>query len=176
MKVKPWKKLNENLAFKKYSREIIKVNFELPNKSVSDYYLVEQGKAVAMVAITQKNNVLLVKQYRPGPNKILLEIPGGLMNKGETPEEAALRELREETGYSGKAKFVNFAFDDAYSTMIRACVVIKNCKKVSHQNLDNTEFIEIVEMPISKFREHIKTGQMTDIEIAYMGMDHLGLL
>lgn len=176
MEIKPWKKLNEELVFKKYSRKIVKMDFELPDGTISDYYLVEQGKAVAMLAITKDNDILLVKQYRPGPNKILLELPGGLINEGETPENAALRELKEETGYTGKVEFVNFVFDDAYSTMIRACVVVKDCEKISSQNLDSTEFIEIVKMPITEFREHIKTGQMTDIEVAYMGMDYLKLL
>jgi ADP-ribose pyrophosphatase len=60
-----------------------------------------------------------VKQYRPGPDEILLELPGGCISEEELPEIAARRELLEETGYSGDFQFVGTSFDCAYSTMIR---------------------------------------------------------
>lgn len=47
------------------------------------------------------NEIVLQKQYRPPIDKIVIEVPAGLIDEGETAEEAAVRELREETGYVG---------------------------------------------------------------------------
>jgi ADP-ribose pyrophosphatase len=61
--------------------------------------------AVLVVALLQKPNgpeILLQKQFRPPVNKICIEFPAGLMDEGETPEECAIRELAEETGYIGE--------------------------------------------------------------------------
>lgn len=175
-KIKPWKQKKRELVFHKYSRKIEKVIYELPNGRESDYYLVENGQAVAMLALTNNNEVILTKQYRPGPDKILMELPGGLIQVNESPEAAALRELEEETGYSGEAEFVTKVFDDAYSTMIRSCVVVKNCHLIGRQSLDENEFIEVITMPLDLFRKHIRLGKMTDIEVAYLCLDYLNLL
>lgn len=61
--------------------------------------IVDHPDSVAIVAIDQSENALLVQQYREGANKELLEIPAGGLEPGELPEECVNRELREETGY-----------------------------------------------------------------------------
>lgn len=59
--------------------------------------------AVAMICtLKPSNRLILVRQYRPPVNKFTIEFPAGLVNHGESPEETAIRELREETGYRGK--------------------------------------------------------------------------
>ena len=72
-------------------------------KGESTREIVEHNGAVAMVAITGENHVLLVKQYRYACHDVVLEIPAGKIDKGETdPLKAAVRELREETGYTAE--------------------------------------------------------------------------
>lgn len=87
-----------------------------------------------------------------------------------------MRELLEETGYAGDAQFVTNVLDDAYTTMRRACVIATNCKKVAEQKLDDSEFAQVVLLPLDDFRKLLRSGQMTDVEIAYLGLDFLGLL
>ncbi len=62
--------------------------------------VVEHGDAVAILPIDEDGKILLVLQFRYAPNAELIEIPAGLIEKGEDPAVAAQRELREETGYS----------------------------------------------------------------------------
>lgn len=175
-KTKKWKEISREIAFQKYSRKIEKVIFKLPSGEKSDFYIKKEGPAIAILAITQNNEVILVKQFRPGPNEILQELPGGFIDKDETPEQAAKRELLEETGYDGDIKLVTEAFDCAYSTMNRYCLVATQCKKIKEQKLDNTEFADIVLLPLSSFRDLLRSGKMTDVEVGYLGLDFLGLL
>lgn len=63
------------------------------------FYRIESPAWVNVVALTPQDELVMVRQFRHGPRVVTLEIPGGLVDPGETPEEAAARELIEETGY-----------------------------------------------------------------------------
>jgi 8-oxo-dGTP pyrophosphatase MutT (NUDIX family) len=67
------------------------------------YYSLRLPDYAAVVALTEQQRVLIVRQYRPAVERDTLELPSGLVDAGETPEEAARRELLEETGYQGGA-------------------------------------------------------------------------
>lgn len=114
------------------------------------------------MALTKDNQVILARQFRPGPNEILNELPGGYIDKDETPEQAAERELLEETGYSGDFEFIGTCFDCAYSTMERYCFVARNCKKVQEPDLDETEFVKVEEITLKEIRALLRSGKMTD--------------
>lgn len=174
--IQEWKELSRETIFEKYRRGIEKVVFRLPDNSERDFYLKKEDSPICVLALTEKNEVILAKQYRPGPKKVLLELPGGGIEKGETPEEAIARELLEETGYTGNTKRVTRAYECGYSPMHRYCFVATGCTKVAEQKLDEGEFIEVVLMPLPQFREHLKRGELTDIEVGYLGLDFLGLL
>lgn len=72
----------------------------LPDKSSPEpYYRIRQGDGVIVLAISKASDFLLVRQYRPPIERYTLEIPAGMIEAGETPQDAARRELHEETGY-----------------------------------------------------------------------------
>lgn len=171
-----WEEISRELAFQKYNRRIEKVIFRLPDGKESDFYIKKEGPAVGILALTKNNEVILVKQFRPGPNEILDELPGGYVDKEETPEQAAERELLEETGYKGKAQLVAEAFDCAYSTMKRYCVVVTDCEKIAEQKLDQTEFSQVIIVSLDDFKAVLRSGKNTDIEVAFLGLDYLKLL
>jgi ADP-ribose pyrophosphatase len=171
-----WEKVSEEIAYNGY-RKVYRKHFRLPDGRDVDYETVGSGEIVCMVPITTDNKVILAEQFRCGPEKILKELPGGGLEKGETPEQAALRELEEETGYTGEAQFVTTSPADGYSSAIRHHLVIKNCNKISEPIADPDNIpATVILMPIEEFREHLRSGQLTDITTGYLGLDFLGLL
>jgi ADP-ribose pyrophosphatase len=171
-----WKVISRSEAYKKYSRKIEEVIFELPNGEQADFYIKKEGPAAAVLALTDDNEVILTRQFRVGPLKVLDELPGGFVDDGESGIAAMKRELLEETGYEGELELVGSCLDDAYSTMERFCYVAKHCKKVAEPQQTDTEQIEVVTIPLEKFRELLRSGQMTDVEVGYLGLDYLNLL
>jgi ADP-ribose pyrophosphatase len=174
--IKEWKEVSRQQAFKKYSRKIDEVIFELPDGSRSDFYIKSEGPASSILGITTENEIILVKQYRVGPKQILDEMPGGYVDPSEDPKETARREFIEETGYDGTFEFLGTCLDDAYSTMERYCFVATNCKKVGEPQNTATEQTEVVLVSLDEFRKRLRAGKMTDVEVGYMGLDHLGML
>ena len=65
-----------------------------------DFYVIEAPDWINVVPLTPRGEVVLIEQYRHGTEEVSLEIPGGMVDPGETPREAAARELLEETGYA----------------------------------------------------------------------------
>ncbi|MEU3198818.1 NUDIX hydrolase [Streptomyces sp. NPDC006996] len=175
-KIKAWREVSREQVFKKYSRVVDKVIFELPNSSEADFYVIAQPPAASVLALTEDNQVILVRQYRPGPKKILEELPGGFIDPDEDPLGTARREFREETGYDGEFEFIGTCLDDAYSTMERYCYVARNCVQVGEIQNTDTEQTEVVLLSLEEFRARLRSGRMTDVEVGYLGLDHLGLL
>lgn len=65
-----------------------------------DFYCIEAPDWINVIPLTQRNEVVMIEQYRHGSEEVTLEIPGGMIDAGESPQAAAGRELLEETGYS----------------------------------------------------------------------------
>lgn len=76
--------------------------FRLPTgREIPDYWIMEYPPWVNVVAVTGNDDLVLLRQYRPGLGAVHYEIPAGVVEEGESVEDAARRELREETGFVG---------------------------------------------------------------------------
>lgn len=157
-------------------RTVLRNTYRLPDGQVARFDLKGEGPAVCILALTADEQVLLVQQYRPGPDRILLEMPGGGVKPGEPPLEAARRELLEETGYGGDIELAGTSYHCAHSTRISHTFVAINCRRGGPQRLDREEFASIVTLSLEQFRQHLRSGQLTDVTSGYLGLDHLGLL
>ncbi|WP_437290137.1 NUDIX hydrolase [Sorangium sp. So ce406] len=158
-------------------RRIEDVTFELPDGQVRTFSLKKEGQVVCILPISLKNRVILARQYRPGPDRILDELPGGGVEPGETPEQAAARELLEETGYvAGRLLPLGRPLECAYSTIERHAFLAVECARRGAQSLDETEFIDVIEKPIEAFVAQLREGACTDPEVGWMGLHELGYL
>ncbi len=171
-----WHKLREE-PYGKGHRKLLRKVFRLPDGSIREFDIKLEEPSVSVLAITADTNVLLARQFRPGPERVLLELPGGNVDLGETPQDAALRELLEETGYAaGTLQYLGHCLDCAYSTRIKHSFVATACTRVSQVSLEDREFIHVVQVSLEEFRIHLRSGDLTDTETGYRGLEFLGLL
>jgi ADP-ribose pyrophosphatase len=103
---------------KVYSGELsVSINKFLVNGRTISKELVEYADSVGIIPVDKDQNLVLIQQYRFAAKKSLIEIPAGKVESGETPEKAALRELNEETGYSGRlTPLIKWYLAPGYST------------------------------------------------------------
>lgn len=157
-------------------RRISRKTFVLPTGAEADFEIQQEPRAACVLALTTHDTVLLVRQFRPGPEAILLELPGGGVNPDEDPASAAARELLEETGYRGEMELAGSSWHCAYSTMRKYHFVARQCVKIQEPTPDEQEFLEVVEMSLADFQQHVRSGNLTDVAGAYMGLEKLSLL
>lgn len=116
--VRPWKLISSSRALDEKWFPVRKDTVQLPSgKIVDDYFIWEGPHIVAVVAITPEGKFVLVRQYRHAVGKILYQFPAGAIDKNETPEAAARRELEEESGYVAK-KLIHLCQVAPYATKI----------------------------------------------------------
>jgi ADP-ribose pyrophosphatase len=174
--IKPWKLLSEELYPGLNYRKIAKRIYELPNGQQHIFDIILNREVSIAIAITAGNKIVIAEQYRPGLDKVLMELPAGVVDEGETPEQAVRRELLEETGYAGDFEYVGPAYRDAYATVVLHTFVVKNAHKIQDPHLEPDEFIETKELTIEEFRTHLRSGQLTDVAPGYLALDYLNLL
>lgn len=127
-------------------------------KIVDPYYVLEYNDWVNAVALTEDGQVIMIRQYRQGIGKTLLEIPGGTMDADETSPEAAMRrELLEETGYAFEQLIPlgSIAPNPASSNNLTHMFLATGGKKVQEQQLDENEEIEIVYMSLEELQQQV---------------------
>jgi 8-oxo-dGTP pyrophosphatase MutT (NUDIX family) len=138
----------------------------LPNGTlISDYFVLEESDFGIVVALTDAHEVVLVRQYKHGIGKIMLEVPAGYLESGENPLEGGLRELREETGYAVRwsAYVGSFVQHPTRQNHRGHLVVATGAYLDGVQQLDHTEDIEVVVLPISEAFEMILRGEIDAI-------------
>ena len=136
---------------------------ELPGGKVAKREIVEHPGAVAVIALTNKDEIVLIKQYRRPAQEVLLEVPAGLVHKDETPAEAAKRELEEETGF--RAKNIKKIFESyaspGYSTEVIQYFLATDLEK-KFQKTEEDELIAVELYKISDCYKMIKEDKIRD--------------
>lgn len=136
---------------------------QLENNAVVGRDVVKHPGGVCVVAVTENNEVLFVRQFRYPQGKVLLEIPAGKLNWGEDHYECGKRELQEETGCTcDEYEYMGYLLPTpAYCTEKIYMYLAKGLKAVG-QNLDDDEFLEVERIPLAKAVEMVMSNEIED--------------
>ena len=131
--------------------------------AVHSFYVIESSDWINVVPLTPEGKVVCVRQYRHGAERITLEIPGGMVDPGETPAEAARRELREETGYEAEAIVPLGYVEPNPAIQNNAChlFLASGACPAGAQRLEGTEDIDVVLVDPAEVPRLIAEGQIT---------------
>jgi ADP-ribose pyrophosphatase len=128
-----------------------------------DFYVIDSIDWVNIIPLTSDEKVILVKQFRFGTKDFSLEIPGGMLDDGEPPAQAARRELLEETGYAGDEPILLGMVHPNPAIHTNRCYsyLIRNVTFSNPPQQDSTEDIEVKIVPLAEIPRLIRDGQIT---------------
>lgn len=175
-----WERLPETDVQKVSYRTVVTKRFKLPNGEVLDFGTTgnEGSNDVAVIALTPEKKVVVSRLFRPGPEVVMEELPGGYVDDGESIQDAGIRELGEESGFvlsddSEVKELGSIPQQDAYANNRKNYFLITNVVLGKEQKLEAEETITADTIAISRLISNAKEGRMTDAVAVLMAYDEL---
>jgi 8-oxo-dGTP pyrophosphatase MutT (NUDIX family) len=156
-----WERLGHTSQLRTRIFDVVGARYRHPVRSTEREFVVIQAPDwVNVVALTSDNHIVLVRQFRYGINEFSLEVPGGVMEAGEDPVMAGLRELREETGFSGApAKLLGSVHPNPAIQANRCHFVFVDAAVKAHElEWDADEEIHVTTQPVDEVLDLAHSG------------------
>ncbi len=158
-----WQRLAARLDLRTRVFDVNQVTYRHPSRGTEKEFVVMQPPDwVNVVAVTPTHELVLVQQFRFGINGFSLEIPGGVMESGEDPVETGARELREETGYAGRARLLGSSHPNP-AIQANRChfVLVEQAVRAHDTEWDADEEIAVLTRPVDEVYAAVQRGEIT---------------
>lgn len=155
-----YKQISKKLA---YNGKRVKVEeLEYLNGDMTIYREhVKAGNASVILPITNDNKIIMIQEPRTPINKVILALPAGMIEPDEPAEEAAIRELEEETGYLAKnIKFLREYYPSVGYSDEKISIYLATDLEKTKQHLDDTEDINVIEIPLEEVIEMLDKNEI----------------
>ena len=139
------------------------------------YYIKEEADFAVVGALTIDGSIIMVRQFRPGPARYCYDMPGGMVEPGDSPIETARKELLEETGYQGELEPITSCFPMAYSTARKHIFLARNCVKVAEPQVEANMIAEPLLVSTAEFAPLLRSGNLIDLDCALLLAAKLGM-
>jgi ADP-ribose pyrophosphatase len=163
-KLRPWRRVREEAlgSFRVFDVDRIELE-DGGGRDRGHAFTIRARDWCNVIAVTPSDEIVLVWQYRFGTDALSLEIPGGVIDSGEAPEHAALRELREETGYEAERVEPLLVIEPNPALQNNRChtFVAKNARPTATTRFDPMEELETALLPVSRVGDLLDSGQVT---------------
>lgn len=159
-----WEKLGSTTVAQTRVLDLLGVRYRHPVRGTEkDFVVVAPSDWCNVLALTTEGRLVLVRQFRFGIDEFSLEIPGGAMEAGENPIEAGLRELREETGFTGtRARLLGTVHPNPAIQSNRChFVLVEEAVQSAALEWDADEEIEVTTVPVDEVLAHARDGGIT---------------
>ena len=163
MSVGPWTTLGESTVVQDRWIDLKRQRCRTPSgQELDDFYVQRCPDWVNVVAVTDAGRFVRVRQWRQGAQVVSLELPGGVIDPGETPEVAGARELLEETGYRGgpASRLASVWANPSSQTNRTHTVLITGCRRVAEPTPELTEALDVDEAEPSALLADIASSAM----------------
>ena len=159
-----WRKLREEPYAKTRIFDVVRAFFQHPQREKEqDFFVLNPPDWVNVVALTTDGQLVLVRQFRYGINEFSLEIPGGVIDAGEDPVVAGVRELREESGFVGRNARLLGSIHPNPAMQSNRChlVLVEDAQRSAELDWDPDEEMEIVTLPVDEVYALAQRGGIT---------------
>jgi 8-oxo-dGTP pyrophosphatase MutT (NUDIX family) len=159
-----WEKISQHLHANCQVFDVLSARYRHPvRKRERDFVVMTVPDWVNVIALTPDHQLVLVRQFRFGIDDFSLEIPGGVMERGEEPLAAAQRELREETGHTGSKARVLGCVHPNPAIMNNRChlVLVEDVKFTDPLAWDHDEEIEVLTVPVDDVYAWARSGRIS---------------
>ncbi|MBU2547247.1 MAG: NUDIX hydrolase [Proteobacteria bacterium] len=161
--IRPWREIQSRIEYQTRIFTLkIRRMLSPRNGLEHDFYVLETADWVNVIPLTADNRVVMVRQYRAAADEITLEIPGGLIESGQTPEESARRELLEETGHACEELVSLGRVRPNPAILENTChfFLARGAEQVAELNQDEAEDIEVVKVGLDEIPGMIAEGRI----------------
>ncbi|MHC1548790.1 NUDIX hydrolase [Phyllobacterium sp. K27] len=152
-----------------------RIHQRMPFGNTATYFVREEADVAVCLPVTSDGLFVMLKEFRAGPGKYLMEIPGGSVDRNEEPELAARRETIEEVGYDGQLVHLATTFVSAYSTARKHIYLMLDAVKVAEPICEPQDLAEPYLLDKESFLSVVSEGNLTDLDAALAAVRYLGL-